>query len=261
MLFTLQTYSFSFFSLKTELNRGLFPNVFNLAAGSIITANATCGEGKPEFYCPIIAQGGQESCNVCDSLNVDKSKHHTIKYAIDGLDTWWQSPTLQNGKRYEWVTIQINLRQVYQISYVVIKSAISPLPANWILERSVDGANWAPWQYFARTDTECWERYHVRPTIGKIRFRTDDEVICTSIYSKNDTLENGEAYISLLNGRPGIDGPEGMSSTLRDFTRAQYVRLRLQKVRTLNGNVLYDDQDLDKSDKSLTRRVSGIINF
>lgn len=194
---------------------------------------------------------------MCDARNVDKTKSHPITNAIDGLDTWWQSPTLQNGKRFEWVTIQINLRHVYQISYVKIKSAISPLPANWILERSVDGANWAAWQYFAQTDTECWEKYHVRPTIGKIRFRTDDEVICTSIYSKNNTFENGEAYISLLNGRPGVDGSGDMSSTLKDFTRAQHVRIRMQKVRTLSGSVLYDDQDLNKNDKSLTKRVSA----
>lgn len=99
---------------------------------------------------------------------------------------------MKNGKRYEWITININLRQVYEVAYVVIKSAISPLPANWILERSVDGINFYPWQFFARTDTDCWERYRVRPTIGKVRYRIDDEVICTSLYSKADVLSNEE---------------------------------------------------------------------
>ena len=140
---------------------------------------------------------------MCDSSNPDQSKRHPIRNAIDGTDNWWQSPTLKNGKRYEWVTININLRQIYEVAYVVIKSAISPLPANWILERSVDGINFYPWQYFARTDTDCWERYRVRPTIGKVRYRIDDEVICTSIYSKADVLSN-EEVCSLVSLMPNL---------------------------------------------------------
>jgi len=108
------------------------------------------------------------------------------------FDSWWQSPTLQNGKKYEWITITIDLRQIYQIAYIVVKSAISPLPGNWILERSTDGLTYKPWQYYALTDTECWESYRVKPTIGKIIYRTDDEVICTSFYSKSDVIESEE---------------------------------------------------------------------
>jgi laminin alpha 1/2 len=114
------------------------------------------------------------------------------------FDSWWQSPTLQNGKKFEWVTITINLRQLYQIAYIVVKSAISPLPGNWILEKSTDGQTYRPWQYYALTDTECWESYRVKPTIGKIRYRSDDEVICTSFYSKSDVIENGEV-LKLVN--------------------------------------------------------------
>lgn len=33
--------------------KGLFPNVFNLASGAIITVNATCGETGAEVYCKI----------------------------------------------------------------------------------------------------------------------------------------------------------------------------------------------------------------
>jgi hypothetical protein len=41
-----------------------------------------------------------------------KGKRHPIRYAIDGSNRWWQSPTLQNGRQYEWVTITIDLKQV-----------------------------------------------------------------------------------------------------------------------------------------------------
>lgn len=51
------------------------------------------------------------------------------------------------------------LEQVYQVAYVVVKSAISPRPGNWILERSVDGVTFLPWQYYALSDGECLARY------------------------------------------------------------------------------------------------------
>lgn len=35
-------------------SHGLFPNVFNLAATSVITVNATCGESAPEVYCKLV---------------------------------------------------------------------------------------------------------------------------------------------------------------------------------------------------------------
>lgn len=38
-------------------------------------------------------------------------------------------------------------------------------------------------------------------------FKDDKEVICTSFYSKLDPLEGGEIHVSLVNGRPGAEGP------------------------------------------------------
>ena len=85
------------------------------------------------------------------------------------------------------------------MAYILIKAAISPRPANWILERSLDGQVWAPWQFFALSDEECWHAYGVEPKIGKPNsYRYDEEVICTSYYSKLEPLENGEVNISLL---------------------------------------------------------------
>lgn len=46
--------SYVTFLTDDESTRGLFPNVFNLAATSVITVNATCGESSPEVYCKLV---------------------------------------------------------------------------------------------------------------------------------------------------------------------------------------------------------------
>ncbi|OAD57728.1 Laminin subunit alpha-1 [Eufriesea mexicana] len=81
---------------------------------------------------------------------------------------------------------------VYQIEYVIVKAANSPRPAAWILERSIDGENFQPWQYYAPNDEECWTRYSVPPVTGKPVYIDDDDVICTSVYSRQTPMENGE---------------------------------------------------------------------
>ena len=78
------------------------------------------------------------------------------------------------------------------MAYVIIKAANSPRPGNWILERSIDGQTFKPWQYFAMTDQDCWKVYGIRATIGVPSSLGDDQVICTSRYSRLDPLENGE---------------------------------------------------------------------
>ncbi|KAG8183116.1 hypothetical protein JTE90_024425 [Oedothorax gibbosus] len=247
--------------LEEEIStRGLFPNVFNLAASSVITVNATCGEAGQEVYCKLVehvfrhgesSRESQDQCRVCDAKSPNEDKKHPIENAIDGTNRWWMSPTLQNGKQYEWITITLDLKQVYQIAYVIVKSAISPRPGNWILERSLDGIIYKPWQYYALSDSECWEAYGIRPTVGQPHYRMDDEVICTSYYSKLNPLENGEIHTSLLNGRPGVDGP---SSKLMEFTKARYVRLRLQKIRTLYADLMTHRTDQEDIDQSVSRR-------
>lgn len=47
---------------------------------------------------------------------------------------------------------------MYQVAYVIVKTAISPRPGNWILERSLDGVEWLPWQFYAVSDAECLAR-------------------------------------------------------------------------------------------------------
>ncbi|XP_033010826.1 laminin subunit alpha-1 [Lacerta agilis] len=231
--------------------RGLFPAILNLASNAHISTNATCGEKGPEMFCKLVEHVPgrplrNAQCRICDHNSANSKEQHPISNAIDGTNNWWQSPSIQNGRQYHWITITLDLRQVFQVAYVIIKAANAPRPGNWILERSLDGTDFRPWQYYAVSDTECLIRYNITPRLGPPTYKRDDEVICTSYYSKLVPLEHGEIHTSLINGRPSADDP---SPTLLEFTSARYIRLRLQRIRNLNADLMtlshHDPKDLD----------------
>lgn len=68
---------------------------------------------------------------------------------------------------------------------------VSP-SGNWILERSLDGVTFDPWQFYAISDSECLSHYNVTPRLGPPTYKRDTEVICTSYYSRLNPLEHGE---------------------------------------------------------------------
>ncbi|VDM62918.1 unnamed protein product [Angiostrongylus costaricensis] len=212
--------------ITTESERGLFPSIFNLATNSLINATATCGYRRREEYCKLV-------------------EHSDYHYR------WWQSPSLANGLQYEKVNITIDLRQEYQVAYVVVKMGNTPRPGTWVLEKSLNGVNYEPWQYYATSDAECMRQFGVPATTGVPRFERDDEVHCTSEYSKITPLEGGEIHTSLVNGRPGVEKP---SVELQKFTRARFVRLRLISPRTLNADLMIINQQTHRIDKSVTMR-------
>uniref|UniRef100_A0A8D0L6L7 Laminin subunit alpha-2 n=1 Tax=Sphenodon punctatus TaxID=8508 RepID=A0A8D0L6L7_SPHPU len=219
--------------------------------------NATCGEQGPETYCKLVEHVPgrpirNPQCRVCDLHSTNLNHQHPITNAIDGKNTWWQSPSIQNGVEYHYVTITLDLGQVFQIAYVIVKAANSPRPGNWILERSMDGVIYQPWQYHAITSLECMTRYGIQPRTGPPSYAKDNEVICTSYYSKIHPLENGEIHTSLINGRPSADDP---SPVLLDFTSARYIRLRFQRIRTLNADLMMlAHKDPKEIDPIVTRR-------
>uniref|UniRef100_UPI003AAF5012 laminin subunit alpha-2 n=1 Tax=Centroberyx gerrardi TaxID=166262 RepID=UPI003AAF5012 len=238
-------------------DKGLFPAVLNLASMADVTANATCGSAGPEMFCKLVEHvPGQPvrnpQCRICNEKSTKPLERHPIEYAIDGTNRWWQSPSIKNGMEYHYVTVTLDLKQVFQIAYVIVKAANSPRPGNWILERSVDGVTFEPWQYYAITDTECLTRFNINPRTGPPSYTRDDEVICTSFYSKIHPLENGEIHTSLINGRPSADDP---SPTLLNFTSARYIRLVFQRIRTLNADLMtLTIRDPRNLDPIVTRR-------
>ncbi|XP_055022543.1 laminin subunit alpha-1 [Boleophthalmus pectinirostris] len=231
--------------------RGLFPAILNLASNAEISANATCGDSEPEVYCKLVEHvPGRRiknpHCPRCDSRSASHKERHPITNAIDGTNQWWQSPSIKNGRQFHWVTITLDLKQIFQVAYIIIKAANSPRPGNWILERSLDGVNFEPWQFYAISDSECLTRYNITPRLGPPTYKSDTEVICTSYYSRLNPLEHGEIHTSLINGRPGADD---LTSALLDFTSARHIRLRLQRIRTLNADLMtlstHDPRDID----------------
>ena len=151
----------------------LTPPYFNIAENRAVTVNATCGEGYPskEVYCKLVGYDrfdiglakydilDGQICDYCypTSANETSDKTHPGSNVVDGdTRTWWQSPPISRGLRYNKVTMDIDLQQLFQVAYVVVTMANSPRPGVWALERSVDnGKTWSPWQYFAGNDAEC----------------------------------------------------------------------------------------------------------
>uniref|UniRef100_A0A8C1LL52 Laminin, alpha 1 n=1 Tax=Cyprinus carpio TaxID=7962 RepID=A0A8C1LL52_CYPCA len=230
---------------------GLFPAILNLASNAEITTNATCGDPLPEMFCKLVEHvPGRRirnpQCRICDANSQNPKEQHPITNAIDGTNQWWQSPSIKNGPQFHWVTITLDLRQVFQVAYIIIKAANSPRPGNWILERSLDGVDFQPWQYYAISDTECLTRYNITPRLGPPTYKRDDEVICTSYYSRLVPLEHGEIHTSLINGRPSADD---LTPELLEYTSARFIRLRLQRIRTLNADLMTlsyrDPKDVD----------------
>ncbi|GBP97583.1 Laminin subunit alpha [Eumeta japonica] len=48
-----------------------------------------------------------EVCDICDANKEPKA--HPPDYAVDGLETWWQSPPLSRGMKYNEVNLTIEL--------------------------------------------------------------------------------------------------------------------------------------------------------
>nr|XP_020464725.1 laminin subunit alpha-5 [Monopterus albus] len=225
----------------------LHPPYFNLAEGTKITATATCGEDDSgrtvqDLYCKLV--GGPVSgdpsqtiqgqyCDICSQGDSDRA--HPITNAIDGTERWWQSPPLSRSTEYNEVNVTLDLGQLFHVAYVLIKFANAPRPDLWVLERSIDfGQTYQPWQYFASSKRDCIDRFGQR-TIERINH--DDDIICTTEYSRIVPLENGEIVVSLVNGRPGALN-FSYSPVLREFTKATHIRLRFLRTNTLLGHLM-----------------------
>lgn len=54
-------------------------------------------------------------CDHCDPQRADK--RHPPEYAVDGTETWWQSPPLSRGSKYNEVNLTIDLGQVSSLPH------------------------------------------------------------------------------------------------------------------------------------------------
>uniref|UniRef100_A0A8C9MD28 Laminin subunit alpha-3 n=1 Tax=Panthera tigris altaica TaxID=74533 RepID=A0A8C9MD28_PANTA len=197
--------------------------------------------GAPGRLSPLSGQ----FCDYCNSE--DPRKAHPVTNAIDGSERWWQSPPLSSGTQYNKVNVTLDLGQLFHVAYIIIKFANSPRPDLWVLERSVDfGSTYSPWQYFAHSKVDCLEQFGQNANMA---ISQDDDVLCTTEYSRIVPLENGEIVVSLINGRPGAKNFT-FSHTLREFTKATNIRLCFLRTNTLLGHLISKAQ----RDPTVTRR-------
>ena len=76
------------------------------------------------------------------------------------------------------------------MAYVIIKSANSPRPGIWALERSNDnGKTFLPWHYFAPSSAECRQYFGVDSYLPIV---SDQTVICSTEYSQIPPFQDGE---------------------------------------------------------------------
>lgn len=184
-------------------------------------------------------------CDICDPKS--SSKRHPPEYAVDGNPTWWQSPPLSRGMKYNEVNLTIDLGQEFHVAYVFIRMGNSPRPGLWILEKSADyGSTWSPWQYFSDSKADC-DTYFGKESLEPIS--RDDSVVCTTEFSKILPLEGGEIAISTLKHRPSAHNYFN-SSVLQEWTRATNIRFRLLRTKNLLGHLM----SVQRQDPTVTRR-------
>lgn len=124
----------------------------------------------------------------------------------------------------------------------------SPRPGVWALDKSTDnGTTWTTWQYFSDTPMNCWDYFNVSANQPILQ---DDDVICTTEFSKIVPLEGGEILVSMLKGRPSAEHYFN-SSRLQEWTRATNVRFRFLRTKTLLGHLM----SVHRQDTTVTRRV------
>lgn len=125
----------------------------------------------------------------------------------------------------------------------------SPRPGLWSLEKSSDyGKTWTAWQHFSDSAADCETFFGIESTKT---IKRDDDVICTTEYSKIVPLEDGEIPVVLLNNRPSKNNYFN-SSVLQEWTRATNVRFRFLRTKTLLGHLM----SVARQDPTVTRRVS-----
>lgn len=112
---------------------------FNIATKKAVTVNATCGENiqKKETYCKLVGYDSQfmvqssnqilqgQICDFCLSPETeDSEKAHPGSNAVDGdINTWWQSPPISRGLKYNRVTLAIG--KYFSFSVLLIASILS----------------------------------------------------------------------------------------------------------------------------------------
>lgn len=97
------------------------------------------------------------------------------------------------------------------------------------------------------TDSDCELYYNITASKFPVDFYADDQVLCTSYYSKLNPLENGQIYTTLVVGRPGAEFFYlNESPRLQQWMKATNVRLRLEQMQILHNLVNEEDDTANR---------------
>ncbi|KAL3317527.1 Laminin subunit alpha-1 [Cichlidogyrus casuarinus] len=208
---------------------------------AILSASATCGLNGPEEYCSL-GFNNAHNCYICNDYD-DNKRHPIDNVKVDMPGKWWQSPTPKPGNSYEKINITIDLKMVYQITNMMMFMGTSPRPASWILDASIDGIEYKPWVYFSENCNDYIELHKrlydkiIDKTNEQMPSKTlnDDEVYCTTAYSRTSHSEYGEIIIPLADNRQSLlpnTQYTPISDKLINFLSARFIRIRLEKRQT-----------------------------
>ena len=130
----------------------------------------------------------------------------------------------------------------------------SPRPGVWALEKSVDhGKTWEPWQYFAGNNYECMKYFNMR---ADEPITENDQVVCSTQFSKVTPIEDGEVYVSLTTDRPSEKDVLN-SEEIQEWIQATNIRLRMIQTKTMLGHLM----SVAQGDKTVTRRVRFVLGI
>lgn len=77
------------------------------------------------------------------------------------------------------------------VTYVILNTAVSPAPARWVLERSLDGRNFTAWQYYAQSGSECENEFNTESNEGA-PLSSDSQVTCVITDITANKFQNAE---------------------------------------------------------------------
>ncbi|XP_016296227.1 laminin subunit alpha-1-like [Sinocyclocheilus anshuiensis] len=189
--------------------RGLFPAILNLASNAEITTNATCGDPLPEMFCKLVE-------------HVPGRRIRNPQCRI--CDANSQNPKEQHpitsaidGTNQWWQSPSIkNGRQFHWVTITLDLRQVGLA----VEHAAIDGTN------------QWWQS----PSIKNGR----------QFHWVTITLDLRQIHTSLINGRPSADD---LTPELLEFTSARFIRLRLQRIRTLNADLMTlsyrDPKDVD----------------
>ncbi|GAB6024921.1 Laminin alpha [Chamberlinius hualienensis] len=227
---------FSFIiSINAEEPKLVNDVLLDLSRWADISTTSTCGVRRMEYYCIVSNTGNEQGheCSLCDASKPSLS--HNITNAIDGKDTWWKSEN-NPGK----VIINVDLKQKFFVTSVLIKMGPTAKPAIWSVERSIDGQTFSPWIYFVSRPTYC-NSFGIKPNMP---IRQINDVICQ--YSSVNFIEFEEVVVDLIKGRLGSLASK-FNGALQNWAMATNVRLVFYKLQTFLGELIYNDSSVTRT--------------